>query len=66
MKLSDIMGHAGLAGYAQIALLLFFGVFLAVVWRLYFSSARHSYEAAARLPLEADPTELPARPEGPR
>jgi hypothetical protein len=31
MKLSDVMSAAGLAGYAEVALILFLSVFVAVV-----------------------------------
>jgi cbb3-type cytochrome oxidase subunit 3 len=55
MKLSDIVSASGLAGYAEIALILFFLVFLAVVVRLYLPSRRHELDEASRLPLEDEP-----------
>ena len=55
MKLSDVVGHAGLAIYAQIALLLFLAVFVAVVVRVFRPSAKADLEAAGRMPLEDAP-----------
>ena len=51
MRLSDIMGHAGLARYAEIALILFMLAFVVVVIRT-LRSPRHEIERQARLPLE--------------
>ena len=52
MKLSDIMSNAGLAIYAQVALVLFFGVFIAVTIRTYAPSRRGVLDDAALLPLD--------------
>lgn len=52
MKLSDIMSAAGLSIYAEVALMIFFGVFLAVALDVFSSARRH--EAARLLPLELD------------
>ena len=52
MKLSDIMSAAGLSIYAEVALLIFLGVFLAVALDVFRSNRRH--EAASLLPLEDD------------
>ena len=54
MRLSDIMSNAGLAGYAEIALILFILVFLAVVIRIFWPGRKREMDAAARLPLEDD------------
>jgi cbb3-type cytochrome oxidase subunit 3 len=56
MSLTDIMSHAGLAGYAEVALVLFAGVFLAVAIRLYRPSRRRELDEVARMPLEDDVT----------
>lgn len=66
MKLSDVVGHANLAGYAEVALILFFAVFLAVVWRLFLSGRRAELDSAARLPLDDDAARAVRRstPEG--
>jgi cbb3-type cytochrome oxidase subunit 3 len=50
-SISDVVGASGLAGYAEIALLIFFAVFMAVLIRVVFSRARN-WEHAARLPLD--------------
>jgi cbb3-type cytochrome oxidase subunit 3 len=55
MKLSDIVSGAGLAMYAEIALLMFFVVFLAILMRTLFAN-RESLERAARMPLEDEQT----------
>ena len=56
MRLSDVMSHAGLAGYAVVALVLFLVAFLAVVVRIARRSANAEFERASRLPLDdADP-----------
>ena len=60
MKLSDVVSHAGLAIYAEIALVLFFLTFVVVLVRLLRPSRRADYDAAARLPLE-DGTRADAR-----
>jgi cbb3-type cytochrome oxidase subunit 3 len=55
MKLSDVVGASGLAGYAIIALLLFLAVFVVVSLRVMFSR-RSSMDRAARMPLDDDDT----------
>lgn len=57
MKLSDIMGNAGLSMYAQVALLIFVVVFIAIIIRTWAPSRRHELQEAAMLPLN---DELPA------
>jgi len=52
MKLSDIMSGAGLQIYAQIALILFFGVFIAVTIYTYAPSRRRVLRDASMLPLD--------------
>jgi cbb3-type cytochrome oxidase subunit 3 len=54
MKLSDVVSNAGLSGYAEVALLLFFIVFVAVVVRLWLPSSRDELEAQRLLPLDPD------------
>ncbi len=54
MKLSDVVAHAGLSGYAELALILFFIVFVAVVVRLWSPSHRDELEAQRLLPLDPD------------
>ena len=58
MKLSDVVGHSGLALYPQIALVLFLLAFAIVVVRLFLPSHRALYERGARMALD-DGTEPP-------
>lgn len=57
MKLSDIMGHAGLAGFAQVALVLFLAVFVAVAIRVFRPSRKTALEAAGAMALDDAPRE---------
>jgi len=52
MKLSDIMSHAGLSMYAEIALVLFLGVFIAITIRTFAPSNRRALHEASLLPLD--------------
>lgn len=55
MKLSDVVSGAGLSSFAEIALLIFLGVFIAVALRA-FLSPRAAMDHAARMPLEDEPS----------
>lgn len=59
MRLSEIMSHAGLAGYAEVALIIFFIVFVAVAFRVLSPARKAEYAAASRMPLD---DELPVTP----
>ena len=52
MTLADLMSHSGLAIFAEVAMILFFVVFLLVVVRLFAPGRRREMEAAGRLPLD--------------
>ena len=52
MRLSEIMSHAGLAGYAVAALVIFVLVFVAVAIRVLSPSRKQEYDEAARMPLD--------------
>lgn len=54
MKLSDIMANAGLSFYAQVALVIFFGVFVAVTLYTWKPSRRGELHDAAMIPLNDD------------
>jgi hypothetical protein len=54
MKLSDVMSAAGLAGYAQVAMILFLLVFVVVGLRVLFARSA-TMERAARIPLDDEP-----------
>ena len=59
MKLSDVMSNAGLAGYAEAALVLFVLAFLGIVIATVRPSQKGRMDAASRLPLDDDPTGQP-------
>jgi cbb3-type cytochrome oxidase subunit 3 len=65
MRLSEIMSQAGLARYAEIALVLFLLAFVAIVAWTFRPGARRRMDADARLPLDDDPGE-PREPREPR
>ena len=52
-SISDVVSGAGLHVYAEIALVIFFAVFLAVLARVLLSR-RNGFEHASRLPLDDD------------
>ncbi len=54
MKLSDIMGHANLSMYAEVAMVIFLIVFVAVAVRLFLPGRQQDLQDAARLPLDED------------
>jgi cbb3-type cytochrome oxidase subunit 3 len=59
VKLSDIMGAANLAVYAEIALAIFFGVFIAIVFYVLRRKNRVKWEQARFMPLDDEhPQEL--------
>lgn len=52
MKLSDVVSAAGLAWYAEVALILFLLAFIGVVVWVSRPSRRATYDDASRLPLD--------------
>jgi cbb3-type cytochrome oxidase subunit 3 len=52
--LTDVMGHAGLAGYAVAGMILFILACAAIVAWIYWPGRRREMDEAARLPLEDD------------
>lgn len=58
MKLSDVMGAADLAIYAEVGLVLFLAAFIGVVVRVLWPGHDDNYEQALMIPF----TEKPARP----
>jgi hypothetical protein len=68
MKLSDVMSAAGLAGYAEVSLILFLAVFVTVIVQILSKRSAAEWERAASLPLldgtDADATSAP-QPENP-
>ncbi len=55
MKLSDIMSHAGLAGWAEMAMVLFILAFLVIVIATFRPSNHRAMDAASRLPFDDEP-----------
>lgn len=53
-RLSDIMSHAGLSGWAVAAMILFLLAFLGIVVRVYAPSRRRELDEMAHKPLEDD------------
>jgi cbb3-type cytochrome oxidase subunit 3 len=54
MKLSDVMSSMGLAAYAEIAMVIFLAVFLAVALQLLRKKNIEAYERARLIPLDDD------------
>ena len=54
MSLTDIMSNADLSGYTQIALIIFFVLFMAIVIYLYGIRSKSSWDRLSRLPLQHD------------
>jgi cbb3-type cytochrome oxidase subunit 3 len=54
MRLSDIMSHAGLAGWAQVALVIFLAAFVVILVALFAPSRRSEFDRASRMPLNDD------------
>ena len=52
-SIADVVSASGLAGYAEIALVIFFAAFLAVGIRALMTN-RASFDRAANLPLDDD------------
>jgi cbb3-type cytochrome oxidase subunit 3 len=52
MKLSDVVGHSGLAIYAEIGLILFFIVFVLIVARVFWPSRKEEVERDRFLALD--------------
>ncbi len=56
MSLSDVVSRSGLAGYAEVALLLFMAAFLGVVWTVWRRGTQAEWDSAARMPLDDGPS----------
>jgi cbb3-type cytochrome oxidase subunit 3 len=54
MRLSDVMSNMGLTSFAEIALVLFFLVFVGIVIYTFLRRNRKKYQEASMLPLEDD------------
>ena len=60
MKLSDIMGAAGLTSWAEVGLIISFLTFAAIVAYVFIVRSRASYEEDRNLPFNDDTVTLPA------
>ena len=65
-SLTDVVSGAGLSGYAEIALIIFFVAFLGVVASLFLPSRQKTYERMRQLPIAPDTPEMSFRAGGPR
>jgi cbb3-type cytochrome oxidase subunit 3 len=63
VKLSDIVGHAGLSFYAEVALVLFLIAFAGIVWWVFRPAARDRWTRHAQMPLD-DERPVDPRPTG--
>ncbi len=54
MSLSDIVGRAGLAIYAEVGLILFLIAFAGIAVRTFWPGREREMDEAARLPLDDD------------
>ena len=59
MKLSEIMSHSGLSGYAEIALILFLVAFVAVAITVFRPGAKRAMDEASRLPFDDESATKP-------
>ncbi len=59
MRLSDIMGAAGLSGYAEVALILFLAAFLVIMIAIFAPGRKRTYDAASRMPLDDEHPQTP-------
>jgi len=59
MRLSDIMSHSGLSGYAEVALVLFLIAFVAIVIRIFRPGAAPAMDEASRLPFDDESAAAP-------
>ncbi|HET9064206.1 MAG TPA: cbb3-type cytochrome c oxidase subunit 3 [Gemmatimonadales bacterium] len=57
--MSDVVGHAGLSGYAIVGLLLFLFAFLAIIAWVFRPSARQRWKQDARMPLDDETPQQP-------
>jgi hypothetical protein len=65
MKLSDVVSHSGLAGYAEVALVFFLVAFAAVALRTFWPGRGAHWSRVSRLPLEDGAGEAPAKEDRP-
>lgn len=59
MKMSDVVGNAGLSGYAIVGLLLFLLAFVAIIVWIFRPSARTRWQQDAQMPLDDETPQQP-------
>jgi cbb3-type cytochrome oxidase subunit 3 len=64
MRLSEIMSHAGLSGYAEVALVIFLVAFLLILVAVFAPSRKKEFDAASRMPLDDVHPQSPRQPPG--
>lgn len=64
MNLTDLMSHAGLAGYAEVGMVLFFIAFLGIVWWVFRPANRKRWKSDANIPLQDEKPVTPRNREG--
>jgi hypothetical protein len=64
MRLTDVMSAMHLAGYAEVAMLLFLCAFCAVLWQILRGHSHEHWERARSLPLDAEPAHIRRTPHG--
>ena len=64
MRLSEIMSHAGLSGYAEVALVIFLAAFLLILVGVFAPSRKQEFEADSRMPLDDVHPQSPRQPPG--
>jgi hypothetical protein len=62
VRLSDIMSAMQLGTYAEVALVLFLAAFLAIGVNVFLRRNADAWERARHLPLEPEPSPVPANP----
>jgi hypothetical protein len=60
-SLTDVMSGAGLSGYAEIALVIFFVAFVGIVISLFVPSRQRTYEHLRNLPIDSDTLPLASK-----
>ena len=59
MRLSDIMGAAGLSAYAEVAMILFLVAFGVIVIATFAPGRQKTFDAASRMPLDDEHPQTP-------
>lgn len=55
MRLSELMSHMDMTFWPQVALVIFMGIFIGVLFRVFSRSRSEEYRRAAQIPLSEEP-----------